>query len=254
MNRRHLALIILINALFSFVIALVVVWVYEIRKPEADELALLYAARPDAVLAATPVPANPVSFADSTPREDFVEEEPTETTAPTEATEPSQEVYVVKGGDSLVAIAVRYNVSVEDIVRVNELANPDYVFSGQRLIIPTNQGANTGPTPTVQNVVGVGISGVAGAGDLTVESVQIVNDGDQAFSLQGWQLSRADGPAYTIGNVPLFPGGSVRINTRAGQDSSIELYWGLDTAQWQSGTTAQLLNERGSVIDSFTVP
>ena len=54
----------------------------------------------------------------------------------------------------------------------------------------------------------------------------MVNDSDQAFTLQGWQLERVDGPAYTFGNVPLFPGGSVRVHTRAGDNTSIDLYWG----------------------------
>ncbi len=251
MNRRHLALIVLLNVLISFVIALVVVWVFEIRRPEADELALLYGARPDAVLAATPAPANLVPVAPTRLSEDAALANPT---AVSEATNPPLEVYVVKGGDSLVAIAVRYNVSIDDIVEANGLANPDYVFSGQRLIIPPARNTGGAPTATPLSVEGVEIAGIAGAGDLGAESTQIVNDSDQAFSLQGWQLSRRDGPSYTFGNTPLFPGGSVRVNTRAGQDSSIELYWGQDEAQWQSGTEARLLNERGKVIHAFEVP
>ena len=57
MNRRQLAFIVLVNGLVSLVIALAVVWVFEIRRPEAQELAALYGARPEAVLASTPAAA-----------------------------------------------------------------------------------------------------------------------------------------------------------------------------------------------------
>ena len=238
----------------SLVIALAVVWIYEIRRPEADELAALYAARPNAVLAATPAPANSVAMLPTRSQNEQAENIAIEPAVSAEATAATQEVYVVKSGDSLVAIAVRYGVTVDDLVEENGLANPDYVFSGQVLVIPNTGSNSAGPTPTVVILEGVEISGIAGAGDLAAESAQIVNDSDQAFSLQGWQLTKADGPAYTFGNVPLFPGGSIRVNTRSGEDSSIELYWGQNDAQWQSSEVAQLLNERGSVVHLFIVP
>jgi LysM repeat protein len=254
MNRRQLAFIIVVNGLISLVIALVVVWVFEIRRSESEELAALYDIRPGAVLAATPAPAEPVVEAVTSDGEDqslapVVDNPP----APTqEAAE--QQVYVVRGGDSLVAIATRYNVSVDEIVRANNLANPDFVFSGQQLVIPGSVVAGGAATVTPIVVAGVEIAAVNGAGTLESETVQIVNDSDQAYTLQGWQLARVDGPAYTFGNVPLFPGGSVRVNTRAGDNTSIDLYWGQSEAQWQSGAVAQLLDERGAQIHTFTVP
>ena len=59
MNRRQLAFIVLVNGLVSLVIALGVVWVFEIRRPEAEQLALLNDQRPGAVLASTPVLVEP---------------------------------------------------------------------------------------------------------------------------------------------------------------------------------------------------
>jgi len=44
--------------------------------------------------------------------------------------------YAVKPGDTLGAIALAYDVSVEDIVAANGLANPDMIHAGQTLIIP----------------------------------------------------------------------------------------------------------------------
>ena len=45
--------------------------------------------------------------------------------------------YYVTWGDSLHTIAMRHGVTVEAIVRQNGLTNPDFVYVGQALIIPT---------------------------------------------------------------------------------------------------------------------
>jgi LysM repeat protein len=259
MNRRQLAFIVLVNGLVSLVIALAVVWIFEIRRPEAEELALLYGPRPEAILAATPALVDPVAapVAASANDEAPVPEAPAPDAPapPTPEAGEEQEIYVVRDGDSLVAIAARFNVSIDEIVQANSLSNPDFLFSGQRLIIPGNQRPDSqGPTATPAVIQGVEVASVDGAGILETEFALVVNDSDRAFSLQGWQLARDGGPAYVFGNVPLFPGGSVRVHTRAGSDTSIDLYWGQTEAQWQSGAVAQLLNERGALVHTFTVP
>ena len=45
--------------------------------------------------------------------------------------------YVVQGGDTLAAIAAAYSVTVQSIVDLNGLANPDDIQAGQTLEIPT---------------------------------------------------------------------------------------------------------------------
>ena len=47
-------------------------------------------------------------------------------------------VHVVQAGESLLGIAIRYGVTVEEILDANELDNPDSIFEGQALIIPGN--------------------------------------------------------------------------------------------------------------------
>jgi murein DD-endopeptidase MepM/ murein hydrolase activator NlpD len=44
--------------------------------------------------------------------------------------------YVVRGGDTLTSIAQRYGVSLNSLMQVNGLANPDRIYVGQRLVIP----------------------------------------------------------------------------------------------------------------------
>jgi LysM repeat protein len=54
-----------------------------------------------------------------------------------EAAAAQGNVHVVAAGESLLGIAVRYGVTIEEILTANELDNPDAIFVGQELIIPT---------------------------------------------------------------------------------------------------------------------
>ncbi len=45
-------------------------------------------------------------------------------------------VHVVGPGETLASVAVRYRVSMQDVVQANGLANPNLIKPGQRLIIP----------------------------------------------------------------------------------------------------------------------
>jgi GH25 family lysozyme M1 (1,4-beta-N-acetylmuramidase) len=48
----------------------------------------------------------------------------------------SKTIYIVKRGDTLSEIALRYGVKVEDIVRANNIKNPDRIYVGDKLFIP----------------------------------------------------------------------------------------------------------------------
>ncbi len=54
-------------------------------------------------------------------------------------------VYVVTWGDTLGSIAARFGTTVRAIVQANNLRNPDFVWTGERLTIP---GATTSPAPS----------------------------------------------------------------------------------------------------------
>lgn len=56
--------------------------------------------------------------------------------------------YVVQAGDTLTSIAQRFGTTVEAIVRANNISNPNLIFVGQVLTIPTGGApAPTPPTP-----------------------------------------------------------------------------------------------------------
>lgn len=44
-------------------------------------------------------------------------------------------IYTVQKGDTLWKLAKRFNTTVDDILAVNDIENPDLIYPGQRLII-----------------------------------------------------------------------------------------------------------------------
>jgi LysM repeat protein len=82
--------------------------------------------------------------------------------------------YTVRAGDTLAKIAARFGVSVQAILAANpQIANPDRIYVGQRLVIPT--GGSRPPTPapppgtTRVNIYMIGLNdGSIGCGDSVV--------------------------------------------------------------------------------------
>jgi murein DD-endopeptidase MepM/ murein hydrolase activator NlpD len=68
-------------------------------------------------------------------------------------------IYIVQPGDSLFSIAQRFNISIDELMNVNNITDPDTLSAGQRLIIP-------------------GLKGVTGVLD-----TQVINFGDSFRSL-----------------------------------------------------------------------
>jgi LysM repeat protein len=63
--------------------------------------------------------------------------------------------YQVRAGDTLLGIAVRFQVSMWDIVVANNIANPSLIYAGQTLVIPGAGGTSSaGSTPTSTRVPG----------------------------------------------------------------------------------------------------
>jgi LysM repeat protein len=63
--------------------------------------------------------------------------EPTDTPEPTPTDGPIFTEYKVRAGDTLGAISARFNISVEELMQVNGLTNPNSLQIGQVLKIPT---------------------------------------------------------------------------------------------------------------------
>lgn len=86
--------------------------------------------------------------------------------------------YVVRAGDTVSAIASRYNSSVEAIGRVNGLSNVGLIYVGQTLVIPVRSGGQA-PLPTFTPIASPGGSsgGTSGSGSYVVQA------GDTLFTI-----------------------------------------------------------------------
>lgn len=75
---------------------------------------------------------------------------PVATAAPTTTTEPPLLTpYTVVRGDTLIQIADRYDIHLNDLVRVNNIADPTKIFVGQILMIPPPPDPTAGPALTI---------------------------------------------------------------------------------------------------------
>jgi hypothetical protein len=164
---------------------------------------------------------------------------------------------VVQAGDSLLGIADRFGVSVAAIVSANKLDNPDFVFSGQRLIIPSGDAPLPAATatPIAASVnTGIRLTAVESPGVLATEAINVGNDSDLAVNLQGWRLEREAGPTYTFGNLLLFPGSGIKLHSGGGTDTSVDVYWNQAANVWTTGAVARLINPQGVEVSRLTVP
>jgi LysM repeat protein len=63
---------------------------------------------------------------------------PTATSIPADLQRGTKLTYIVQAGDTLAGIAALFNSTMDDIVKENNLDDPNAIFVGQQLIIPTN--------------------------------------------------------------------------------------------------------------------
>lgn len=215
--------------------------------------------------AATPEPTVEVVLATEIP----VLEEPAET-------QMAEMTYAVETGDTLGAIAVKFNITVAEILDANEIPNPDALVVGQVLIIrrplvaaSTHTALPAGeieaevdpteaaPTNTPEPLTGesrVLIDSIIGAGDLASERVFLKRVGPGEISLTGWSLVAENGDTFTFPQLTLFENGAVFVHTRQGQTTAVALYWELDHTVWSSGDTVVLIDDQGDIHTSYQIP
>ena len=179
-------------------------------------------------------------------------------------------VHIVAAGDTLNRIGQQYDVSVEDIMAANNLTDPNVIGVGDSLTIPvgglptptvpapTEIAAMPSPIPTEAVAAGQGeiaVTGITDPGALATESVQIVNNGAERQSLLGWTVRDEDNNAYTFGDVSIFgEGAGILLHSRAGSNSPLELFWGLEEPVWRSGETLTLWDAAQQVVATYVVP
>ena len=81
-------------------------------------------------------------------------------------------IYIVKNGDNLYSIANRYNVSVDDLIRANNLSTTS-LSVGQQLLIPTKLQADY---KTYKVKTGDNLYSIANTYGVTVDELKIANN------------------------------------------------------------------------------
>lgn len=190
-------------------------------------------------------------------------------------------MYKVKEGDTLGALAIQFNVSVADIMTVNGLTDPDNIYLGQTLRIPTSPLPTITPTPSpttqpsatpfpsatatpgltvtvTQTQIGqeaqLVIETVIGASVLANERVVFRRTGEGELSLAGWRVEDGIGNTYIFPQLTLYKGGSIYLNTRQGENTVQDLYWGLTYPVWRSGKTVYLYDAQEHLRASYAIP
>lgn len=98
------------------------------------------------------------------------------------------------------------------------------------------------------------INTVVAAGDLPNERVLIRHVGAEEISLAGWRLEDENGNSFLFPSLRMFSGGAVTVYTRAGTNTVVELYWGLERPAWQPGEWVRLLDPQGTVQAEYLIP
>ncbi len=195
---------------------------------------------------------------------------PVEAAAETSDQEPV--IHIVQSGETLNIISQRYDVSVDDIMLVNGMDNPNFIAVGQSLTIPVGGIPEPTAAPTETTVAlpspiptepgeaaggggQISVAAVIDPGVLATEAVELLNNSAQQQSLAGWKIRDEDSNVYTFGSVSIFgEGAGIRLFTRAGEDTFSDLHWGMEEPVWRSGETLTLWDAGEQVIATFVVP
>ncbi len=97
---------------------------------------------------------------------------------------------------------------------------------------------------------------VFGTGDAQKEEVSIQRVGAGELCLNGWRLEDDDGNIYSFpAHMRLYTEGAIiTLSTRTGNDSALDLFWGLTSPVWHTGEEIHILDPDGKERAVFLIP
>jgi len=97
------------------------------------------------------------------------------------------------------------------------------------------------------------IQDVVGPGDLNNESVKLRRVGAGDLQLIGWTLNDGNGHTYLFPDFILNQDGAVQVNSRAGENTAIALFWNEPAAVWTPGKTVMIYDPQNKLQAMFTI-
>ena len=252
----------LINVIVSASTTLLVLYLWDLNHSQAA---------PAALPASLPAASSPVASLGTGGQPEDTSQAPTPTitqVTPEAILLGNVEEYEVEDGDTLGLIAEKFDVSINDIMRVNQISDPNSLSAGMLLYIPvepefvpsaTIRPSST-PAPTQSGTPAAVaearliINSVISAGDIASEQVFLSRLGSGDLSLAGWRLEDEHGNAFVFPQLDLFQGGAVIVWTKSGTNTAVDLYWGMSSAVWQSGDKITVRDAAGKVHTTYTIP
>jgi LysM repeat protein len=194
-----------------------------------------------ALVTATPTPRpptpTPTSVGLSTP---------TPEATPTPTATPALATHVVQAGETLLDIAIRYGVTQDALLQVNNLASPDLIYAGQTLRIPVPSTPAPSPTPPEAGTPAPSPTAV----------VHVVQPGDTLVGIS--YLYRADlreirrvnnlqgdliyvGQRLVIPNPGVAPGSGPTPTPVKGRQHVVQAGETLSSIAWRYGVTVEAI-------------
>jgi len=180
--------------------------------------------------------------------------------------------YAMKNGSRLIFYILLNifvtSVTILTILWLWERAHPTPIFNSsatspqvQNSTLPVGSELNNDPAQTSESEIEfsdqgdqVSIYAIVGAGNLDMEYVEIRNEGQGAVDLTGWQIRDENNQTFTFPAFILNSQGAIKVLSKSGNPTVIELFWQSETPIWQSGETASLLNDAGETISTYSIP
>ena len=186
------------------------------------------------------------------------------------------QVHSVRRGETLSSIAAHYGTTVQAIVRTNGLTNPNRIYTGQRLVIPTGSSGSTRQSSSSWSYTvrrGDTLSGIAARYGITVAALMRANGLGSYLIYTGQRLvipggstassgtsQTGSGQTYTVRRGDTLSGIAARHGTttaalmRANGLSSYIIYTGQRLViPGRSGSTARSGASRTGSGQNYTV-
>lgn len=98
------------------------------------------------------------------------------------------------------------------------------------------------------------IQAVIVPGDLEAERILIRSVSSSAILLTGWKVDNGNGQEYTFPSLTLYPGGVIALYSKTGENTAIDVYWGLSQAAWNSGAAVTVSDSAGNKRIEYIIP